>query len=149
MTTGSAKVKTDDRGRLAIPTRMRDDLLSAGDNEWILTANPHQCLSLYAPKQFNIIKREFSKLANVGFMESHMEELIIGSAEPVILDNAGRILIPNALRTFADIKRDVLLFSVANSVRIWDHERWEQRQVLVLSRLQDEGLSEPWKTLRI
>ena len=84
----------------------------------------------------------------MSYFDSHLEEVIVGSAEFMQLDSAGRILIPN-LRERAVIKRDVLLFVMSGRMRIWDEERWEQRNQVMEARLQDEEFSQQWRNLNI
>ena len=84
----------------------------------------------------------------MSYFDSHLEEVIVGSAEFMQLDSAGRILIPNHLRERAVIKRDVLLFVMSGRMRIWDEERWEQRNQVMEARLQDEEFSQQWRNLK-
>lgn len=145
--TGSAKIHPDEKGRIAIPSRLRDHLLAA--TTLTLTLHPHGCLSLYTDMQFAKVKEQILASGNMGYFDSHLEEIIIGCAETITIDNAGRITISSHLRERTRIKRDVLLFGVGESVRIWDEERWEQRNTLMTANLQDDGISEPWKNIRI
>ncbi len=145
--TGSAKIHPDEKGRIAIPSRLRDYLLAA--STITLTLHPHGCLSLYTDLQFEKVKAQIIASGNMGYFDSHLEEVIIGCAETTSIDNAGRITISSHLRERATIKRDVLLFGVGESIRIWDEERWEQRNALMTAYMQDEGISTPWKNMRI
>lgn len=147
MINGSAKIRIDDKGRGAIPTLFREFL--ARDERLILTFHPHGCLVLYPGARFDAVERQITEMGNIGYLDAHIEEVIIGCAEQVSLDSGGRLMIHSHLRERANIRRDALLFGVGDSIRVWDEERWEQRHLLLLSRLQDEGLSEPWKKLRI
>lgn len=147
MINGSAKVRIDDKGRGAIPTLFRDFL--ASDKRLILTFHPHGCLVLYPGERFDAVERQIVEMGNVGYLDAHLEEILIGCAEQVSLDGAGRLMFHSHLRERANLRRDALLFGVGDSIRIWDEERWEQRHLMLLARLQDEGLSEPWRKLRI
>ena len=145
--TGSARSRIDDKGRISLPARCRD--LFDADAEAVITLNPYESLSLYAPPVFARLCDQITAIGNVGFADAHLEEMIIGCAETVTLDSAGRLLISSHLRQRAKINRAVLLFAVGDSVRIWDEEQWEKRHVWVASQLQEQGLSEPWKKVRI
>ncbi|WOV91195.1 MAG: hypothetical protein R1F54_00540 [Candidatus Zeuxoniibacter abyssi] len=145
--TGSDKIRVDDKGRLAFPSRFRDCLQSGGN--WYLTGHPHGCLALYSEARFQKIVKHFEESPNMSYFDSHLEEVIVGSAEFMQLDSAGRILIPNHLRERAVIKRDVLLFVMSGRMRIWDEERWEQRNQVMEARLQDEEFSQQWRNLNI
>lgn len=115
----------------------------------VLTLHPHGCLSLYTEQQFRQVEQQITATGNMGYFDSHLEEIIVGCAESTALDSAGRITISSHLRERADIGRDVLLFALANSIRLWNKDKWEQRNTLLTARLQDEEVSVPWKNMRI
>ncbi|MCH9757551.1 MAG: hypothetical protein K0U19_00395 [Proteobacteria bacterium] len=147
MITGSAKVRIDEKGRLAIPNRFREALNAS--NGLVLTMHPHKHLSLYKKDAFEALKEKLLQMPNIGYIESHLQEVIIGCAEHVSLDSAGRIMVQNNLRMLAAIERETLFFGVGESIHIWDEKLWEQRNLVLLSRLQDGELSEQWKQLKI
>lgn len=145
--TGSAKVRLDERGRLAVPNRFRDGLRHASG--FVLTAHPHACLVIYSTARFADIRRQFAERPNLAYFDAHLEELIIGSAEELQLDSAERFLINPQLRDYAGIGRDIRMFSLPDAIRVWSEERWEQKHSLMMARLQDEEFSATWQDLRI
>lgn len=147
MINGSAKTRADDKGRLMLPIKFREFLPS--DSPFILTLHPHGCLTLYKNERFSEIARQIAEIGNIGFLDAHMEEVIVGCAESVLLDSAGRLLIQNHLRERANIRRNVLLFGMGDCIRVWDEERWTNRNTMALSQLQDREMEEPWRKLRI
>ena len=148
MICGSAKIRMDDRGRLALPNRFRD-YVAAMKNAY-LTAHPHGCLALYTGEDFERIVGQFEQMSKLPVYNSHIEEVIVGCAEEVRPDSAGRILISTALRARARIERDTLLFVMNGRMRIWAEERWEQLHQVLESKLQDNGFSEQlWRDLKI
>lgn len=147
MMTGSAKVRIDEKGRLAIPHRFREAF--AGGSGLVLTLHPHDHLVLYTHSRFQQIREDMLKMPNIGYHESHLQEKIIGCAEEVNLDSAGRIMVQSNLRARAKIERDVLFFGIGEKIHIWDEKAWSQRDAVVLSHLQDGGLSEQWQNLKI
>ena len=144
---GAGKVRVDEKGRLAMPALFRDFLQRQLPP--VLTFHPHGCLVIYTGEHFEEIARQFSGMGNAGYLDAHMEEVIIGCAENVALDKTGRLMIHGHLRERANIRRDVLLFGVGDGIHVWDEERWEKRHLMLLTHLQDAGMSEEWKKLRI
>lgn len=144
---GAAQLRLDERGRLAVPKNLRT--LLCGREAFILTAHPHGCLSVYDEARFDEIRRQITERPNTAYFDSHLEELILGFAEPLQIDAVGRFLIGGHLRTYARIERDLRLFRLPGSVRIWSEERWAQRQALMTARLQDEKFSATWQDLRL
>ena len=145
-TGGANKVRLDDRGRLAVPNRLRDIL---ADGDFVLTAHPHACLAVYSEPRFAEIEKQFTERGNLAYFDSHLEEIVIGSAEKLQLDSAGRFLISGHLRDYAGIDRDILLFNLQHAMRLWSEERWRQKQTLMMARLQDKELSPLWGELRL
>jgi len=154
MMTGAAKVRLDDKGRLALPNRYRD-ALAAGDSGdsvaagLVLTMHPHKHLALYTERAFAALRDQVLSLPNLAYEAAHLQELIVGCAESAALDSAGRISVSGALRARAGIGRDALLFGVGEKIHIWDEQAWEQRDLLLRARLQDAELSEQWRALKI
>lgn len=145
--TGTAKIKLDDRGRLAVPNRYRPLLQRSGG--FYLTAHPHGCLTIYDAVRFAYIQEQFEQRSN-HYHDTTLEDMIIGCAEQMQLDSAGRILISNGLRAEACIDREVRMFSLPDSIRIWDDKIWEQKKLLMVSRLQDDTeTSELWRNVKL
>lgn len=145
--TGAAKLRIDERGRLAVPKQMRQILSEAGG--FILTAHPHGCLAIYNQERFGAISEELQARSNLSYFDAHLEELVVGSAETLQLDAAERFLIGPHLRDHAGIGREVRLFNLPDSVRLWSEERWAQKHALMTARLQDQEFSETWRKLRL
>jgi len=144
---GAAKIRLDDRGRLAVPNRLRQSF--RGKDGFVLTAHPHGCLVIYTPERFQEVCAQIRERPNMSYFDGHLEELIIGCAEELSLDSADRFLISGHLRAHAGIARDVRLFGLHDSTRIWSEEQWEQKHALMIARLQDEEFSKTWQTLRL
>ena len=142
---GSAKIRMDDKGRLAVPARYRERL---GDPQnAVLTAHPHGCLALYPGPVFAEKQAKINEMPNTGFWDAALQEMLLGFAEEAKMDSAGRLLVNPALRDHAGIERDTLLLPVDRALRIWDERRWEQRKIAMQAALQDGGLSEQWRNL--
>ena len=144
---GAAKARLDERGRLAIPARFREWMCGRGD--CYLTAHPHDCLAIYGAERFAQICKQLQERPNMSYFDSHLEELVLGNAEKVQVDSADRFLISPILRDYAGVKRDVRLFGLADTVRLWSGERWEQKHTLMMARLQDAAPASNWQDLRL
>lgn len=142
---GSAKVRLDDRGRVAVPKQFRELLRVPS----VLTNHPHGCLAVYTEARFAELEAQLGARPNTKYFDSLLEEIVFGGAETLQLDAADRFLIGGHLRTDAGIERDARLFKISDSIRIWSEERWRQRHALMLSRLQDEEFSSTWRDLRL
>lgn len=135
-----------------MPQRYREALAALAEEseaKLVLTLHPHRHLTLYGEARFDEMREAVMKLPNLGYEASHFQETLVGCAEEVALDSAGRMVVSSALRGRAGIERDVLLFGVGDKIHIWDEKAWERRDTMVRARLQDRELAEPWQELRI
>jgi MraZ protein len=123
---GAAEISLDPKGRLSIPTRHREALTSGG-NGVVLTAHPDRCLLLYPSAAFAPISARISTLSSFNAEARWWQRLIVGFAEELVLDGAGRILISPALRKFGELKKTVTLVGQGSHFEIWDAEVWEKK----------------------
>jgi len=122
---GVAKLALDNKGRLAIPARYRDVLLADCGGKLVLTADPDHCLLLYPLPQWEPIQATLMKLSSFKGPTRKLQRLLVGHAEEVELDSAGRVLVPPALRTYAGLDKHVALVGQNNRFELWDQAEWD------------------------
>lgn len=135
---GASELSLDAKGRIAVPTKHRDALVS-GTGKVVLTGHPDRCLLLFPSEAFQPISERISKMPT---MEAHARwwrRMVIGYAEELELDGSGRILISPALRKLADIQKQVMLVGQGTHFELWGLERWEAQ----LGAAMDEVASTP------
>jgi len=119
----------DGKGRLSIPAKFRDVLTGKGDNRIIITnfaVDGVRCLDVYPIDAWLHFEEEVLKKPKFDPDMLRFQNYYLGSACECSLDNQGRILIPPALRKYADLKRDVVLVAALETFRIWDQEAWKK-----------------------
>ncbi len=119
---GSCEASLDEKGRLAIPKRYRDQL--PADPELVITAGPDGCLILYPAEQWQSVSGRLQQLSSFSDQARWWQRMIIGHAEDHKLDKSDRILISQALREQARITKDVKMMGQGNRIEIWDLEQW-------------------------
>lgn len=125
---GVTQLSLDSKGRIAIPKKYRDDLLSAGGERLIITADPSKCLLLYPLPFWEPIEQKINELPGGSNREIRsIQRLIIGNACDVEMDNAGRILVPPPLRQFAGLTKDIVLAGQGKKFELWDEEGWNSQ----------------------
>jgi len=136
----------DSKGRLSIPSKFREILSSSYDERLIVT-NFDQCLWAYPTSEWQELERRVAALPQFLDEVRALQRVFISAALECPLDKQGRILIPQALRDYADIKRDVIVVGMTKRMEIWSKERWEtvfetaQRKLETLGgKLADLGL---------
>lgn len=131
---GATELSLDAKGRLAIPTRHRDSLLSGG-GAVVLTAHPDSCLLLYPRLAWEPIGAKVQGLSSFNEQARWWQRLLVGFAEELELDSQGRMLVSPALRKYADLKKDVMLVGQGSHFEIWDVVAWDERLTKALAQV--------------
>jgi len=135
---GATELSLDAKGRLAVPTRYRDALLSGGRSV-VLTAHPDSCLLFYPLVAWEPIRERIQSLSSFNEQARRWQRLLVGFAQELELDGSGRILISPALRKFASLKREVMLVGQGSHFELWDGAAWEEE----LSKAKSQAASAP------
>ena len=112
----------DDKGRLAVPKKFRLDLEGGA----VVTRGLDHCLFLYTRNEWLKLAE---KLANLPFAQSNSRafaRLMLAGAMDVEVDKQGRIILPEYLREFSGIKKEVVIAGLYNRLEIWNAEEWEK-----------------------
>ncbi|MFI4888447.1 MAG: division/cell wall cluster transcriptional repressor MraZ [Burkholderiales bacterium] len=122
---GVSELVLDAKGRLAIPSRHRDGLVSGGNGHLVITADPGACLLVYPIAAWEPIEARLMGLSSFDDRIRSLQRLIVGHADDVELDAAGRILIPPALRRYAGLDKRVVLVGQGRKLELWDEVKWQ------------------------
>ena len=124
---GVAHLALDSKGRLAIPAKHREALAAREAGHLVLTADPGHCLLLYPLSEWEPIERRLMSLSSFDEQLRRLQRLLVGHADDVMLDAAGRILVPPALRQYATLDKRVILVGQGNKFELWDEAKWLER----------------------
>jgi MraZ protein len=123
---GAAKVTLDVKGRMVLPTRVRDTLAQLGERQLVATVDPDQCVLIYPMTAWQQVQDSLLELPNLNAETRWLQRLVVGYATDLDLDSHGRVLIPGELREFAGLQRDAMLFGQGNHLELWDESAWKQ-----------------------
>jgi MraZ protein len=122
---GVNSLAIDDKGRMAIPARYREDLLEESAPHLIITIDTEStCLLLYPYSQWELIEKKIEALPSFNPAARRIQRLLIGHATETALDNNGRILLPQALRDYAKLTKNVVLIGQGKKFELWDEQHW-------------------------
>ena len=121
---GPSKVTLDSKGRLAIPTRHRERIITRADGHLVATIDRDHCLLLYPLPDWEELERKLLRLPSLKRRERRLQRLMLGYATELEMDGHGRILLPAALREFAGLERRIMLIGQGNRFEVWDEQRW-------------------------
>lgn len=121
MLIGEYKHTIDNKKRLAVPSKLRKELGKGA----VLTRGLDNCLALYPLKEWEKLAEKLSKLPTGQIEARGLARVILSGASTVETDALGRILMPDYLKQYASIEKNVVIAGVFNHLEIWDEERWE------------------------
>ena len=122
---GVTQQALDVKGRLAVPAKHRDALSMNGQGRLVLTADPSRCLLLYPLAAWEPIQARLMSLSSFNDKIRSLQRLLVGYADDVDIDTAGRILVPPALRRYAGLDKHVVLVGQGHKFELWDEAMWQ------------------------
>ena len=136
---GVSHLALDAKGRLAIPAKHREGLAAAHGNgsaqgvPLVLTADPSRCLLMYPRAAWEPIQARLMSFSSFNETIRGLQRLLVGHADDVEMDGAGRILVPPALRQYASLDHRVVLVGQGNKFELWDEARWLAEEARTIS----------------
>lgn len=122
---GATALSIDDKGRLAIPSKYRSQLLSQAEGKMVCTIDTVQpCLLLYAIPEWAVVEKRLAGLSSTNPIERRYQRMILGHAHDCDMDKNGRLLIAPVLRNHADLDKKVMLVGQLNKFEIWSEDAW-------------------------
>lgn len=122
---GVSILTLDSKGRLAIPARHREVLLNQFGQRLIVTLDSADCLLLYPEQNWLPVMHKLNALPTSNPTARLYQRLVLGHAEALEMDNAGRILLPAPLRSRAGLDKSVALVGMGHRFELWDDAKWE------------------------
>jgi len=122
MLIGQYEHTIDAKKRLALPAKFRGEL---GDKV-IITKGVENCLVVYTEKEWQIFSEKLSNLPISQTGARSFARIILAGAMEIELDKLGRILLPDYLKNYAGLKKDVAVCGLSNRLEIWDLEKWNE-----------------------
>ena len=121
---GEYTYSIDEKKRLAIPAKFRQLL----GKKAVITRGLDRCLFLYPAKEWESLAKKLAQLPLSQADARGFVRLMLTGAMEANLDNLGRILVPDYLKTYAFLKKKVVIAGIFNRVEIWDERKWREYQ---------------------
>ena len=123
--TGTYARNLDEKQRLAIPKRMREQLGEDVDRLYVAPGT-ERSLSLYSPQAFEDLAQRLARQSPNRAEVRNYLRLFYSRAEEVTFDRQGRIRISERLVDFAQLKHDIVLLGVHDHAEVWDRVLWDE-----------------------
>lgn len=111
----------DEKGRIAIPIKFRNDLAKGA----VVTRGLDNCLFLYPLAEWQKLADKLAKLPISKANTRAFTRLMLAGAMDVQIDKQGRVVLPDYLRKYAGFKKKVVVAGLFNRLEIWDEKVWE------------------------
>ena len=121
MLIGEYRHTIDAKKRLSLPAKFRQEL----GRKVIVTRGFENCLVIYSEKEWKKVTNKLESLPTSQVGVRSFSRIILAGAMEVGLDKLGRILIPDYLKRYAGLKKNVIICGLSNKLEVWDVQKWE------------------------
>lgn len=122
MLLGTHTPKLDDKGRLFLPAKFRDEL----SDGVVITRGQERCLYVFPAKEFGSIMEKLRQApASVKDARDYMRVMLSGASDETV-DKQGRVSLPALLRQYAGLSKELVIIGVGSRAEIWDAEAWSE-----------------------
>ena len=125
---GSSFHTIDNKGRLIIPARFRQ-FIKSEEGDGVMISRMDSCLVAYPFNEWRKLETKILSLAETSENMRRFRRVFIGGAFECSCDRQDRILIPQSLRQYADLDKEIVLVGVLEHFEIWAREKWERENV--------------------
>ncbi|OKL49248.1 division/cell wall cluster transcriptional repressor MraZ [Boudabousia marimammalium] len=117
---GTYEPKLDDKGRLILPAKLRDQL----GGELIITRGQERCLYVFPVAEFEKFYETLQQAPLTSKQARAFSRVMLSGAQPENPDKQGRISISANLRSYANLDRDLVVIGAGHRVEIWNAQAW-------------------------
>ena len=116
----------DRKGRLILPAKFRDAAKAHFIEKFFVTRGLDKCLFMFSEEEWKTQETKFKAIPFTKQQARTFNRLYFSGAQEVTFDTQGRILLPQYLKDFAEIKKEVVIVGVSNRIEIWASNNWEE-----------------------
>ncbi|QCX27173.1 division/cell wall cluster transcriptional repressor MraZ [Nocardioides jishulii] len=134
---GTYTPKLDDKGRLFLPAKFREELAEG----LVVTRGQERCLTIWSLEDFGRLTERLQQAPVTVKGTRDYVRMLFAAASQEVPDKQGRISIPPVLRQYASLDKDVVVIGSMNRIEIWDPTAWaeySEQQEQVFADLSDE-----------
>jgi len=136
---GTHTPRLDDKGRLILPAKFRDELAEG----LVITKGQERCLYVWPMAEFARVTEQMRQAPVTSKAARDYLRVFFAGASDEVPDKQGRVTVPPALREYAGLTRDCIVIGANTRVEVWDSDAWERylsEQEQAFSDLSEEVL---------
>jgi MraZ protein len=119
---GTYAPKLDDKGRIILPAKFRDEL----EGGVVLTRGQDRCIYVFSTREFEELHERMRQAPVTSKQARDYMRVFLSGAHAETPDKQHRVTIPAALRTYAGLGRDLAVIGAGSRAEIWDAEAWDE-----------------------
>jgi MraZ protein len=123
---GEYEATLDSKGRFLLPAGVKRQLPESENMRFVINRGFETCLSLYPLQSWQPLFDQISALNDFDPKVRGFRRYFLNGAIEIEPDSAGRILIPQNLKDYAGLAKDIVLVSAVNKIEIWDKEKYQK-----------------------
>ena len=118
---GEYSYTIDQKKRLAVPAKFRKEL----GKKAIITRGIDNCLVIYTDKEWKKMVEKLENLPTAQVDARSFVRIMLSGAVDVDLDKLGRVLIPDYLKEYAGLEKEIAILGISNKIEIWNSDKWK------------------------
>jgi len=116
----------DRKGRFVLPSRLREAAKNNFVDKFFITRGLDKCLFLFSEDEWKNQEQKFKTMPFTKSESRRFNRVYFSGASEISFDKQGRVLIPQYLKEFAGISRDIVIIGVSNRIEIWAKDTWNE-----------------------
>ncbi len=137
---GVQHINMDAKGRFAMPTRLRDPLLSVSEGQIVITIDTQaRCLLVYPLPEWERLEKQVQDMPAMKPAVKRFQRLFLGYATDLELDGNGRVLLPASLREYAGLEKELVLVGQGKKLELWAEQQWLAERDAALAEATDDA----------
>ena len=118
---GEYEHNLDVKGRVSMPAKLREDI----SEKFVVTKGLDGCLFAYSLTEWNNFEEKLKTLPLTNKNARDFVRFFLSGAIECEIDKQGRFLIPNNLRIYAKLEKELVIIGVGTRIEIWDKKLWQ------------------------
>ncbi len=116
----------DRKGRLIMPAKFREAAKGNFIEKFYITRGLDKCLFMFSEEEWKTQEQKFKAISFTNQESRIFNRLYFSGAVEIIPDRQGRVLLPQYLKDFAEINKDIVIVGVSNRIEIWSNALWQE-----------------------
>jgi len=116
----------DDKERFILPAKFRDKIKTLDEKSFYMTRGLEECLFIFHKNAWIKIEESLKNISFTKQQSRSFNRLFFSGAQEFEIDVQGRVIVPQYLKEYAHIKKDIIIIGISDRIEIWDKDTWSK-----------------------